>query len=178
MEIYELEIPGVYRVEPKKLDDARGCFYEGFRVDALCDATGRDFSVAQINYSASHRNTLRGIHGVLIPPGQAKYVTCVRGALLDIALQRQRKPARDQAEMGSRHRAKTIAGDIEGNDRGLTAVLDHGTIGARRPFQRLVEQPHDVPPPGLPDRPLCSHVPTIRKRLSGQQFTVLARMRS
>ncbi|MER7013287.1 dTDP-4-dehydrorhamnose 3,5-epimerase family protein [Saccharopolyspora sp. NPDC000359] len=86
MKIRELDIPGVFEVAPEQLSDARGCFYEGFRVDALRDATGQHFPVAQINYSVSKRNTLRGIHGVLIPPGQAKYVTCVRGALLDVVV--------------------------------------------------------------------------------------------
>lgn len=86
VQIHELEIPGVFKVVPNKLVDVRGCFYEGFRVDLLGEAIGRPFTAKQINYSVSRRNTLRGIHGVLIPPGQAKYVTCVRGALLDIVV--------------------------------------------------------------------------------------------
>jgi NDP-hexose 5-epimerase len=86
MEVRELSIPGVYRVSPTTLSDQRGWFREGFRSDRLHAATGRAFPVAQINYSRSRRRTLRGLHGVRVPPGQAKYVTCVRGVLQDIVV--------------------------------------------------------------------------------------------
>ncbi|MFV2022758.1 dTDP-4-dehydrorhamnose 3,5-epimerase family protein [Micromonospora sp. LOL_023] len=86
MEIHQLVLPGTYLVSPKQLQDVRGSFHEGFRTDLLQKATGQQFSVAQVNYSTSRRNTIRGLHGVRQPPGQAKYVTCVRGALLDIVV--------------------------------------------------------------------------------------------
>ncbi|WP_019819647.1 dTDP-4-dehydrorhamnose 3,5-epimerase family protein [Saccharomonospora saliphila] len=86
MEFRELEIPGVFLVSPEIVHDERGSFFEGFRADRLGEATGREFPVAQVNYSVSRRDTVRGIHGVTIPPGQAKYVSCVRGALLDIVV--------------------------------------------------------------------------------------------
>jgi dTDP-4-dehydrorhamnose 3,5-epimerase len=47
---------------------------------------GHPFNLAQVNYSVSRRGTLRGIHGVALPPGQAKLVTCVRGSVLDIVV--------------------------------------------------------------------------------------------
>ncbi len=71
---------------PHHIRDERGSFHEALRVDELERATGRPFSPRQINYSVSRRNTLRGIHSVALPPGQAKYVTCVRGALRDIVV--------------------------------------------------------------------------------------------
>ncbi|MFE6104076.1 dTDP-4-dehydrorhamnose 3,5-epimerase family protein [Streptomyces laurentii] len=86
MRIEELAIPGVFTVAPDQIRDERGMFYEGFRVDRLEQATGQAFEPRQINYSVSRRNTLRGIHSVTIPPGQAKYVTCVRGALRDFVV--------------------------------------------------------------------------------------------
>ncbi|TDC42844.1 dTDP-4-dehydrorhamnose 3,5-epimerase family protein [Micromonospora sp. KC213] len=86
MKVRDLGIPGVFLVTPEPWHDPRGAFYEHFRLDTLRHETGRDFPVAQINYSVSRRNTLRGLHGVVDPPGQAKYVTCVRGALLDIVV--------------------------------------------------------------------------------------------
>ncbi|WP_243788686.1 dTDP-4-dehydrorhamnose 3,5-epimerase family protein [Saccharopolyspora gloriosae] len=86
MEIQEVALPGVFRIRPDRLSDERGCFYEGFRADLLAESTGAEFRVAQINYSVSKRNTLRGLHGVLIPPGQAKYVTCARGVLQDVVV--------------------------------------------------------------------------------------------
>ncbi|MEO3930511.1 dTDP-4-dehydrorhamnose 3,5-epimerase family protein [Micromonosporaceae bacterium B7E4] len=84
MRVRELELSGCFLVTPAPHADRRGSFHEGFRADLLRRETGRDFPVRQINYSTSRRNTLRGLHGVTVPPGQAKYVSCVRGALLDV----------------------------------------------------------------------------------------------
>lgn len=83
MRITELPVPGSLLITPDHLTDARGSFYEALRCDVLQDA-GVAFTPQQINYSVSRRNTLRGLHSVRIPPGQAKFVTCVRGALRDI----------------------------------------------------------------------------------------------
>jgi NDP-hexose 3,5-(Or5-) epimerase len=82
--ITELDIPGAFAVTPDHLRDERGSFYESLRIEELEKATGRPFAPHQINYSVSHRNTLRGIHSVADPPGQAKFVTSVRGVLRDI----------------------------------------------------------------------------------------------
>ncbi|MFB6889259.1 dTDP-4-dehydrorhamnose 3,5-epimerase family protein [Kitasatospora sp. NPDC056327] len=86
MRIEELDIPGTFLITPEQLPDQRGAFYESLRCDRLESATGVPFQPRQINYSVSKRHTLRGIHSVTIPPGQAKYVTCVRGALRDIVV--------------------------------------------------------------------------------------------
>ncbi|MGW7022510.1 dTDP-4-dehydrorhamnose 3,5-epimerase family protein [Streptomyces decoyicus] len=86
MRITETAVPGAFVVEPEQLADERGVFYESLRTDLLADATGRSFETRQINYSTSRRNTLRGLHSVTSPPGQAKFVTCVRGALRDIVV--------------------------------------------------------------------------------------------
>ncbi|MCZ4507265.1 dTDP-4-dehydrorhamnose 3,5-epimerase [Streptomyces sp. ActVer] len=86
MLIEEMVIPGTYLVTPRQILDERGNFYEAMRDDTLEKATGVAFQPRQINYSVSRRHTLRGIHSVSIPPGQAKYVTCVRGVLRDIVV--------------------------------------------------------------------------------------------
>ncbi|MFD8571768.1 dTDP-4-dehydrorhamnose 3,5-epimerase family protein [Streptomyces sp. NPDC059639] len=86
MRITELGIPGVFVLVPDQLHDERGSFHEGLRVDELEKAAGRSFAPRQINYSVSRRNTLRGIHSVASPPGQAKFVTSVRGVLRDIVV--------------------------------------------------------------------------------------------
>jgi NDP-hexose 3,5-(Or5-) epimerase len=86
MKIEELAVRDVYLITPVRLPDERGHFYELFREDELYAATGHRLNVRQANYSVSRRNTLRGVHGVSTPDGQAKYVTCVRGALLDIVV--------------------------------------------------------------------------------------------
>jgi len=42
--------------------------------------------VAQTNHSVSRRGALRGVHFADVPPGQAKYIYCPRGALLDVVI--------------------------------------------------------------------------------------------
>ncbi|MER7850389.1 dTDP-4-dehydrorhamnose 3,5-epimerase family protein [Kitasatospora sp. NPDC096077] len=86
MQIAETGIPGVYVVEPKLLVDERGSFFESVRTEELGRIVGEPFVPRQINYSVSRRNTLRGLHSVTIPPGQAKFVSCVRGALRDFVV--------------------------------------------------------------------------------------------
>ena len=130
MQIHELELPGVFKVVPNKLDDVRGCFYEGFRVDVLDEAIGGHITAKQINYSVSRRNTLRGIHGVQIPPGQAKYVSCVRGVLLDIVVD-----LRVGSPTFGQHTRNVLAADAgtavyvpEGLGHGFVALEDDSTI--------------------------------------------------
>ncbi|MFD3488466.1 dTDP-4-dehydrorhamnose 3,5-epimerase family protein [Streptomyces sp. NPDC058665] len=86
MRIAETAVPGAYVVTPEPITDERGNFYEALRSVEFEAVTGRPFVPVQINYSVSRRNTLRGIHSVAIPPSQAKYVTCVRGALRDVVV--------------------------------------------------------------------------------------------
>ncbi|MGP4115178.1 dTDP-4-dehydrorhamnose 3,5-epimerase family protein [Streptomyces sp. 4N509B] len=86
MLISELAVPGAFRFEPRQILDERGSFFEALRTEELSRAVGTAFAARQINFSVSRRNTLRGIHSVTVPPGQAKYVTCVRGALRDIVV--------------------------------------------------------------------------------------------
>ncbi|CAB4905918.1 MAG: dTDP-4-dehydrorhamnose 3,5-epimerase [Actinobacteria bacterium] len=86
MEFRELNVPGAFEVTPKKFADDRGLFTEWFRDDHLAQATGRTFTTVQANLSVSRRGVVRGIHFAMIPPSQAKYVTCVAGAVLDYAI--------------------------------------------------------------------------------------------
>jgi dTDP-4-dehydrorhamnose 3,5-epimerase len=71
---------------PPRYDDPRGSFAEWFRADLLGAVTGRAFSVSQANHSTSRRGVVRGVHFSDVPPGQAKYVYCVSGAILDVAV--------------------------------------------------------------------------------------------
>ncbi|KZF04762.1 dTDP-4-dehydrorhamnose 3,5-epimerase, partial [Rhodococcus sp. EPR-157] len=50
------------------------------------DAVGRPLALEQANCSVSAAGVLRGIHFTDTPPGQAKYVTCTRGAFLDVII--------------------------------------------------------------------------------------------
>jgi dTDP-4-dehydrorhamnose 3,5-epimerase len=79
-----LSIEGSWVQEPKIFPDDRGTFHEWFRAPEFHEATGHGLDLVQANCSVSRRGTLRGIHFADVPPSQAKYVKCVRGAALDV----------------------------------------------------------------------------------------------
>ncbi|MFF3731554.1 dTDP-4-dehydrorhamnose 3,5-epimerase family protein [Streptomyces sp. NPDC002476] len=80
----QLSIAGAWVHEPKVFPDGRGSFHEWFKAADLGEAVGHTLSLAQANFSVSGRGTLRGVHFADVPPSQAKYVKCVRGAVLDV----------------------------------------------------------------------------------------------
>lgn len=86
MEMRELAVPDAHLLTPHRMDDPRGTFFELYRSSILEQALNRPFRVAQINFSTSRRGILRGVHATITPPGQAKIVTCVRGAILDAVI--------------------------------------------------------------------------------------------
>lgn len=86
MQITPMEIPNAFRITPDRHPDRRGTFHEAFRAEDLSETIGYEFVVGQANYSVSRRNTVRGIHSTMIPPGQAKLVTCVRGEVMDVVV--------------------------------------------------------------------------------------------
>jgi dTDP-4-dehydrorhamnose 3,5-epimerase len=86
MDVAELGIAGAYVFTPVQHRDERGVFLEQFRSDALAAVTGHPLDLAQANVSVSARGVVRGIHFAEVPPGQAKYVTCARGQVLDLVV--------------------------------------------------------------------------------------------
>jgi dTDP-4-dehydrorhamnose 3,5-epimerase len=86
MEAEQLAIDGAVVFTPRQHRDPRGVFLEQFRADALVMARGHSLTLAQANVSVSSRGVVRGIHFAEVPPGQAKYVTCARGRVLDLAI--------------------------------------------------------------------------------------------
>ncbi|GIJ24876.1 dTDP-4-dehydrorhamnose 3,5-epimerase [Micromonospora qiuiae] len=86
MKIRPLGIEGAWEVSPRQHGDPRGLFLEWYRFDRLAEAVGHPLRLAQANLSVSARDVVRGIHFADVPPGQAKYVTCVRGAVLDVVV--------------------------------------------------------------------------------------------
>jgi dTDP-4-dehydrorhamnose 3,5-epimerase len=85
MEIKPLKIKGSYEITPVQFPDSRGSFAEWYRFDALEAACGRSLSLQQANISRSAKGVFRGIHYVDLP-GQAKYVTCPSGAVIDFVV--------------------------------------------------------------------------------------------
>lgn len=86
MQIRELSIPDAYEITPRQHQDDRGLFFEFYRFDRLEEEVGHSLDLKQGNTSVSRRGSVRGIHFADIPPSQAKYVMCPRGAVLDFAI--------------------------------------------------------------------------------------------
>ena len=86
MDVRPLSVPDAYEFTPRQHPDERGVFLEAFTRGALAEAVGHDLQLAQANCSVSTRGTLRGVHFASVPPGQAKYVTCVAGSGLDVVV--------------------------------------------------------------------------------------------
>ncbi|MFI6108552.1 dTDP-4-dehydrorhamnose 3,5-epimerase family protein [Streptomyces sp. NPDC051310] len=125
-----LDIDGAWVMEPRVFHDSRGSFHEWFRAPDLHRAAGHGLGLAQANCSVSSRGTLRGIHFADVPPGQAKYVTCVRGAVLDVVVDiRTGSPtyrAWEAVRLDDRdHRALYLA---EGLGHAFMALTDDATV--------------------------------------------------
>lgn len=86
MRLEELRVGGAYSVSTVTYADSRGLFLEWFSEPAFASATGRPLPLRQANCSVSRRGTVRGLHFADVPPGQAKYVTCLHGSVLDVVL--------------------------------------------------------------------------------------------
>ncbi|ROS31207.1 dTDP-4-dehydrorhamnose 3,5-epimerase family protein [Cellulomonas sp. PhB150] len=86
MEYRELSVPGAWEITPRQFGDPRGVFLEWFKEAPFAENADHALSLAQANLSVSAAGVLRGIHFADVPPGQAKYVTCARGAVLDVVV--------------------------------------------------------------------------------------------
>jgi dTDP-4-dehydrorhamnose 3,5-epimerase len=86
VQIRELSIPDSYEITPKQFADDRGVFLEWYRFDKLSEVTGHPIDLRQANTSVSKKGVVRGIHFADVPLGQAKYVTCTHGAVLDYVI--------------------------------------------------------------------------------------------
>ena len=84
MKITPLSIEGAWEILPVQYGDPRGLFMEWYRHDKLAAEVGHPLRLAQGNLSVSAKDVVRGIHFADVPPSQAKYVSCVRGAVLDV----------------------------------------------------------------------------------------------
>jgi len=86
MAFRELAVPGAWEITPTLRGDTRGAFFEWFAEREFHEMTGHHLDVRQSNCSVSQRGVLRGLHFAELPPSQAKYVTCVKGAVFDVAV--------------------------------------------------------------------------------------------
>lgn len=88
MKRLETKLDGVALIEPEVHGDERGFFVETFSAAGWREL-GVDVEFVQHNHSRSSRGTLRGIH-FQTEPGQAKLLRCVRGEILDVAVDLRR----------------------------------------------------------------------------------------
>ncbi|MDE7181090.1 MAG: dTDP-4-dehydrorhamnose 3,5-epimerase [Muribaculaceae bacterium] len=85
MNVIKTEIEGVVILEPRIFADARGYFFESYNKQTF-DREVRPVDFVQDNESCSSRGVMRGLHFQRPPHAQAKLVRCVRGAVLDVAV--------------------------------------------------------------------------------------------
>ncbi|MEU4444162.1 dTDP-4-dehydrorhamnose 3,5-epimerase family protein [Actinosynnema sp. NPDC050801] len=86
MQARELKISGAFEFTPSVFPDDRGLFVAPYQEAVFAEAVGHPLRVAQTNHSESKRGVVRGIHYADTPPGQAKYVHCPRGRMLDVVV--------------------------------------------------------------------------------------------
>jgi dTDP-4-dehydrorhamnose 3,5-epimerase len=86
VKVTELHLDGAWVFEPAVFPDERGRFAAPYQSAAFRDATGFELTVAQTNHSLSASGVIRGVHYADVPPGQAKYVYCPRGSMLDVVV--------------------------------------------------------------------------------------------
>jgi dTDP-4-dehydrorhamnose 3,5-epimerase len=81
-----IDIDGAWIFTPQIHKDGRGSFLEWFRSAELHAHLKYRMQIAQANCSVSQRGVIRGIHFADVPPGQAKYVTCTAGTIVDVVV--------------------------------------------------------------------------------------------
>lgn len=86
MDIRPLAMEGAWEFTPRQFGDPRGVFLEWFKEFPFAEVAGHGLHLAQANLSVSAAGVLRGIHYADVPPGQAKFVTCPKGAVLDVVV--------------------------------------------------------------------------------------------
>jgi dTDP-4-dehydrorhamnose 3,5-epimerase len=86
VEFRPLAIEGAWEITPRQFADPRGVFLESYNEGPFAEAIGHRLAVAQTNISTSAAGVVRGLHFADVPPGQAKYVTCIAGAVFDVVV--------------------------------------------------------------------------------------------
>ena len=85
MNVIKTDIEGVLILEPRVFKDARGYFFESYNKEEF-DRLVAPVDFVQDNESCSTRGVMRGLHFQRPPHTQAKLVRCVRGEVLDVAV--------------------------------------------------------------------------------------------
>ena len=90
MNVKKTAIDGVLIIEPRVFEDARGYFFESFSQrefdEKVAPILGHTVTFVQDNESKSSYGVMRGLHFQRPPFSQSKLVRCVKGAVLDVAV--------------------------------------------------------------------------------------------
>lgn len=90
MNVIKTAIDGVVIIEPRVFEDARGYFFESFSQrefdEKVAPILGHTVTFVQDNESKSSYGVMRGLHFQRPPFTQSKLVRCVKGAVLDVAV--------------------------------------------------------------------------------------------
>lgn len=90
IEVAETTIAGVYLLERNVLTDERGWFERMYSTGELVEVLGGR-GIVQVNRTLTRaRGTVRGMHYQLQPSAEAKFVSCLRGAAFDVAVDLRR----------------------------------------------------------------------------------------
>ena len=85
MEVIKTAIEGLYIIEPRVFNDSRGYFFESFSQREFDEKVGL-ITFVQDNESMSSYGVMRGLHFQRPPFTQSKIVRCVKGSVLDVAV--------------------------------------------------------------------------------------------
>ena len=90
MNVIKTSIPGVLIIEPRVFKDSRGYFFESFSQrefdEKVTPILGHSINFVQDNESMSSYGVMRGLHYQRMPYTQSKLVRCVKGTVLDVAV--------------------------------------------------------------------------------------------
>jgi dTDP-4-dehydrorhamnose 3,5-epimerase len=139
-----LAVPGAFLLAPRVFADDRGDVLEWYGAADVAAAAGRAVPFVRGTRLRSRRGVVRGIHFTAVPPGQAKYVTCLSGAVVDVVV---------DLRVGSPAFGRWVAVELtagtgravhlgEGLGHGLQALTDDATVVllASGPFDPSVER--------------------------------------
>ena len=85
MEVIKTKLDGVFILKPRLFEDERGYFFESYSQREF-DEKVMPIRFVQDNESMSSYGVIRGLHYQRMPYTQSKLVRCVRGAVLDVAV--------------------------------------------------------------------------------------------
>jgi dTDP-4-dehydrorhamnose 3,5-epimerase len=148
MELTPLGIEGAWLAESPLWSDDRGFFREWFKREEIFSKTGIDFSAQQANISVSNKGVIRGIHYSLAPEGQAKWITCVTGSIIDVIVDiRPSSPTYKKVEYinlkGNESRSLLIG---EGLGHGFIALEDGTSLSYLLSSPYLPEAEFEIVP--------------------------------